>query len=344
MDANKRSEVSSGGHLKLRAVFLRPELTALVGVSLVFAFFALAAGNSGFLSFTGTKNYLQVAAEIGIIATPVTVLLVAGEFDLSVGTMIAAAGISVAYPISFFGWPLWAALCSGLAVATVVGSINGLLVVRLGMPSFLATLGMMFVLRGVTLGVTLFITGATQIFRLKESLAGDPLLRLFSGTPFGLPVALYWWLASVAIAAHVLANTRYGNWIYASGGDRDAAVKMGIPVASLKIALFIATATAAVIVATVQMFYVDLTDVSQGLGKEFEAITAAVVGGAAISGGIGSPIGTAFGTLMFGMISQGFFYTDINDNWYYAFVGAMLIGVVTINNYTRRAAMRARSK
>jgi simple sugar transport system permease protein len=149
----------------------------------------------------------------------------------------------------------------------------------------------------------------------------------------------------MAAAAYILANTRYGNWIYASGGDRDAAVKMGIPVGRLKVALYILTAMSAVVVGMVEMFYVDITDVTQGLGKEFEAITAAVVGGAAISGGIGSPIGTALGTLMFGMISQGFFYTDINDNWYYAFVGGMLVVVVTINSYTRRAAtLQARPK
>ncbi len=347
MDAAKPSQLACGVHhpFSIRALFLRPELTAFVGVVVVFAFFALTAGNYGFLSFTGTKNYLQVAAEIGIIATPVTLLLVAGEFDLSVGTMIAAAGIAVAYPISFLHWPLWASICSGLAVATLVGSVNGLLVVRLGMPSFLATLGMMFFLRGATLGITLLVTGATQIFRLKEDLAGDLLLPFFSGTRLGLPVAIYWWLLFVAVAAYVLANTRYGNWIYASGGDRDAAVKMGIPVGRLKVALYVATAMSAVVVAMVEMFYVDMTDVTQGLGKEFEAITAAVVGGAAISGGLGSPIGTAFGTLMFGMISQGFFYTDINDNWYYAFVGVMLIGAVTINSYTRRLALRqGRSK
>lgn len=346
MDAAKISTMPSGVHRRrvLRALFLRPELTAFVSVLVVFAFFALTAGEAGFLSFTGTKNYLQVAAEIGIIATPITLLLVAGEFDLSVGTMIAAAGISVAFPISFLGWPLWACICSGLLVATLVGSANGFLVVRLNMPSFLATLGTMFVLRGATLGLTLMLTGATQIFRLKASLANDPLLPFFSGTPLGLPIALYWWLLFVAIAAYLLANTRYGNWIYASGGDRDAAVKMGIPVGTLKVALYILTAMAAVIVAMVQMFYVDITDVTQGLGKEFEAITAAVVGGAAITGGIGSPVGTAFGTLMFGMISQGFFYTDINDNWYYAFVGGMLIAAVIINGYTRKAAMRRSSR
>src|SRR5450755_601552 len=191
MDAAKTNEFAGGVRrpFSLRAVLLRPELTAFVGVIVVFAFFALTAGNSGFLTFTGTKNYLQVAAEIGILATPVTLLLVAGEFDLSVGTMIAAGGIALAFPIGFLHWPLWASICSGLVVAGIVGAANGFLVLRLGMPSFLATLGMMFVLRGATLGLTLMMTGATQIFRLKEDLAGDPLLAFFSGTPFGLPVA-----------------------------------------------------------------------------------------------------------------------------------------------------------
>jgi simple sugar transport system permease protein len=325
---------------RVRALLLRPELTALVSLVVVFAFFALTAGNQGFLTFVGTKNYLQVAAGIGIVASPITLLLVAGEFDLSIGTMIAAAGVVVAYPISFLGWPIWAATCAGLAAAAIIGAINGVLVVRLGIPSFLATLGMMFFLRGVTLGLTLFVTGATQIFRLKAPRLHDPFLPAFAGTVFGLPVALFWWLGLAAIAAYVLTNTRYGNWIYASGGDREAAVKMGVPVARLKIALYVLTAMSGVVVAMLEMFYVDVADVTQGLGKEFEAITAAVVGGAAITGGLGSPIGTALGALMLAMISQGFFYTDINDNWFYAFVGAMLITAVLVNGYTRKLALR----
>lgn len=324
----------------LRALFLRPELTAFVSLIVVFAFFAIAAGDHGFLTFVGTRNYLQVAAGIGIVATPITLLLVAGEFDLSVGTMTAAAGIVVAYPISFLGWPIWASMSAGLVVAAMVGTVNGVLVVRFGIPSFLVTLGTMFFLRGVTLGLTLLLTGATQIFRLKALRAHDPLLPLFSGTVFGLPVALFWWLGLVAIAAHILSNTRYGNWIYATGGDRDAAAKMGIPVGRVKVALYVATAMSAVIVAMLEMFYVDLADVTQGLGKEFEAITSAVVGGAATTGGFGSPIGAGLGALMFSMISQGFFYTDINDNWFYAIVGAMLIVAVIVNGYTRKVAAR----
>jgi simple sugar transport system permease protein len=325
---------------RLRAVMLRPELTALVSTVAVFAFFAINAGDQGFLTFTGTRNYLQVAADIGIIASPITLLLVAGEFDLSVGTMVGAAGIAVAYPIVHLGWPLWAALCSGLTLAAIVGIANGLLIVRLGIPSFLATLGMMFFLRGLTLAVTLLLTGTTQIYQLKDTLRGDFLLSAFAGTIHRLPVSIFWWVGVVLLCAYLLSHTRFGNWIYASGGDRDAAIKMGVPVEALKICLYVATAASAVLVAVVNMLFADMAEVSQGVGKEFEAIVAAVVGGAATTGGLGSPIGTAFGTLMFGMISQGFFYTNINDNWFYSFVGAVLVFAVVANKYAREVAMR----
>lgn len=326
----------------LRQLLVRPELTALVSTIAVFVFFAIAAGNAGFLTQVGTKNYLQVAAMIGIVGTPITLLLVAGEFDLSVGTMIGAAGVVVAYPIVAFGWPLWAAMGLGFAFAALIGAVNGLVVVRLAIPSFLVTLGMMFVLRGLGLAVSLIVAGTTQVYGLKAKLAGDFLYPLFVGNPLGLPVAFYWWIGLALLAAHILGNTRFGNWILASGGDADAAAKMGVPVHRVKVTLYVLTAMSAVIVAMLNMFYVDMADVAQGLGKEFEGITAAVVGGTAITGGIGSPLGTAIGALMFGMISQGFFYTDINDSWFYAIVGGMLLFAVVINTLTQRAAMRSR--
>jgi simple sugar transport system permease protein len=332
--------LSVGTPQRLRSALLRPELTALVSTIAVFAFFAIDAGGQGFLTAAGARNYLEVAAEIGIIAGPITLLLVAGEFDLSVGTAIGAAGIAVAYPIAHFHWPVWAALLSGVAVTGMIGLINGLLVVRVGISSFLATLGMMFFLRGLTLASTILLTGTTQIYQIKGAIPGDPLVGLFSGTLLGVPASVFWWLGLAIGCAHVLANNRYGNWIYASGGEREAAVKMGIPVNRLKIALFIATSVSAVVVAASNMFYVDMADVAQGLGKEFEGITAAVVGGAATTGGIGSPIGSALGALMLGLISQGFFYTNIDDNWFYSFVGAILVIAVVVNKYTRTLALR----
>src|SRR5207245_1370383 len=128
---------------------------------------------------------------------------------------------------------------------------------------FLVTLGMMFILRGVTLATTLMLVGTTQIFGMKKVLAHDLLYPLFSTTFYGMPISILWWLGLAMVAAYILANTKYGNWIY-----------------------------------------------------------------------------TALGALMFGIINQGFFYTDINDAWFYAIVGSMLLIAVVINNFTRRAAMR----
>jgi simple sugar transport system permease protein len=330
-----RGRGAGGG---FRSIWLRPEVTALLSTIAVFLFFAAIAGNQGFLTFEGTKNYLQVAALIGIIATPVTLLLIAGEFDLSVGTMIGASGIVIAYCVTTLGWPLWAAILLGLCVALAVGGVNGLMVVHLGVPSFLVTLGMMFVMRGLTLAGTLLIVGTTQIAGLKRALKNDVLYPVFSAKIHGLPISIFWWLGLAALAAYALVNTKQGNWIYAVGGDRDAATKMGVPVARVKIALFVLTSASAVIVAMLNMFYVDLAEAQQGIGREFEAITAAVVGGSAITGGFGSPLGTIFGALIFGIINQGFFYTNISDSWFYTVVGATLLVAVVINARTRQAA------
>ena len=334
---------ASGGTRRwtiLQQLLLSPELTAVAGTIAVFAFFAINAGHSGFLTFAGTRNYLEVAAEIGIIAVPVTLLLIAGEFDLSVGVMVGATGVVIAYCVTSLGWPLWASLVAGLCLAALIATINALVVVWMGIPSFLVTLASMFIIKGATLAGTMLALQTTQIFQIKEALAGDWLLPLFGRSVWGLNVSIAWWVGLSVLAAYVLGNTRFGNWIYASGGDREAALKMGVPVNAVKITLYIATSMSAALVATLSMMLVNQMEAGQGEGKEFEAVTAAVIGGAAIGGGFGSPIGTLFGALMFGMVSQGFFYTSIDDNWFYAFVGAILLAAVAINKYVRQAASR----
>ena len=329
----------------LRAVLLRPELTALIGTIVVFAYFSVTVGGSGFLTVGGVQNFLTVGAEIGIIATAVTLLLVAGEFDLSVGVVVGATGVAAAYVVVVLGWPFWIGILVGIALATLIGAINGIFIVIMGFPSFLVTLAMMFVLQGASLGLLQEATGRTQVFGIGDALQGDPLLPLFTANLFGvLPVSVVWWIGLALLAAYVLNRTRFGNWIYAAGGDRAAAEKMGVPVGRVKILLFIFTSISAFIVSLLAMFVINQADVTQGTGKEFEAITAAVIGGAAMSGGLGSPIGSFLGALLIGIVSQGFFYTNIPNNWYYAFVGAVLMGAVVVNKYSRSAAMRTPAK
>jgi simple sugar transport system permease protein len=326
--------------VRLRSALLRAELTAIVGTIAVFVFFAAIAGGNGFLSLTGTRNYLEVAAEVGIIATPVTLLLIAGEFDLSVGSMVGAAEILFAYPAVYRGWPMLPSLLLAFCGACLVGLINGFLVTRTHLPSFIVTLAMMFALGGVTLATTNLLVHTVNITGIHDALDGDGLLPLFDGKIAGLSASIFWWLALTLVAAWVLDRTRWGNWIYATGGDVEAARKAGVPVKRVKMLLFVATALGATLVGVLVVFAADTADVNAGTGKEFQAATAAVIGGALISGGYGSPIGTAFGALLFGMVNQGFFYTSIDDNWFEAFVGAMLLLAVMINTYTRKVSLR----
>jgi simple sugar transport system permease protein len=326
----------------IRRAALRPELTAVTGTVLVFCIFALVAGGAGFLSLTATRNYLEVAAEVGIIAIPVTLLLVAGEFDLSVGAMVGAGGILFSYPVVYHGWPIVAGLALAIGGACVVGAVNGLLVTRTRLPSFIVTLAMMFILQGATVAITNSLTGTVSIPDVTASVGGDPLLPLFDGYIVGLSASIFWWLGLALLAAWLLDCSRPGNWIYATGGDLEAAKKGGIPVNRVKVLLFMATAAAAVLVGILMVFVGNGAEASAGTGKEFQAAAAAVIGGAMITGGYGSPIGTAFGALLFGMVNQGFFYTSIDDNWFAAFVGAMLLVAVMVNTYTRSASMRHR--
>jgi simple sugar transport system permease protein len=307
----------------------------------VFAFFAITAGSTGFLTMVGVRNVVEVAADIGIIAAPITLLLIAGEFDLSVGSMLGASQTVVAYCVVYEHWPLAAAFGVALAIACVVGALNGLVVVKTGLPSFIVTLAALFAIRGLSQGTLRALANETQIGNVREALSGDPILRLFNGYLFGLPLDLFWWIGVVIAAAWILDRTKFGNWIYASGGSLDSAQKRGVPVHRLKVLLYMATAASTVVVATLNIFAINQSDVNAGLGREFEVVTAAVIGGALLTGGFGSAIGSAFGALLFGMVVQGFFFTDIPDVWYQVFLGGMLLLSVVINKQFREFAVKS---
>jgi simple sugar transport system permease protein len=326
----------------LAAVLSRPELGAVAGAVVVFAFFAVIAGDEGFLTKNGAVNYLEVAAQVGILAATVTLLMIAGEFDLSIGSMIGAAGVLLALPVTELGWPLWLALAFTLAAAALIGLMNGLLVVRTGMPAFIVTLAALFILRGVTIGVTGLVTDSTQVVGVRDALEGDPLVRLFAGEVGGLPASIFWWLGITVLAAWVLAQTRFGNWTFASGGDAAAARSAGVPVRRVKVALFCGTAMSAALVGVLVVLGTGSADVLGGELKEFEAITAAVIGGTLLTGGYGSVVGAALGALIFGMVSQGIFFTGVAADWFQAVLGAMLLAAVLVNQLARKRALETR--
>jgi simple sugar transport system permease protein len=324
----------------IRRLLNRPELGAVAGAILVFAFFAVVAGDRGFLTSTGTASYLEVSAQLGIVAIPVALLMISGEFDLSVGSMVGAAGILIAIPVAQFGWPLWAALLLAFAVALVVGFLNGYLVIKTGLPSFIITLASLFIIRGATIGFTRLITGRTQVSGIEAE--GSFLASLFAGEVAGFPVSILWWFGLGALGTWILLRTTFGNWIFGTGGDPIAARNVGVPVNRVKIILFMATAASATLLAALQVLDAGSADVLRGTLLEFQAIIASVIGGVLLTGGYGSVIGPMFGALIFGMVNQGIFFTGVNTDWFQVFLGGMLLIAVLVNNYIRRKASEAR--
>jgi simple sugar transport system permease protein len=323
----------------LRRLLTRPELGAVAGAIIVFTFFAIVAGDRGFLTSTGTISYLEVSAQLGIVVIPVALLMIAGEFDLSVGSMIGAAGMLLAIPMAEFGWPFWVALLLAFGVALLIGFLNGYLVVRTGLPSFIVTLASLFALRGATIGFTRLITGRTQVSGVE---AEGFLATIFGGEIAGIPVSIFWWLGLGALGTWVLLRTTFGNWIFGTGGDPIAARNVGVPVNRVKILLFMSTAAGATLLAVLQVLDAGSADVLRGTLFEFQAIIATVIGGVLLTGGYGSVIGPMFGALIFGMVNQGIFFTGVNTDWFQVFLGAMLLIAVIVNNYIRNRAARSR--
>jgi simple sugar transport system permease protein len=320
----------------------RPELGVFAAVVLAWLFFAVTAGNSGFLTFSGTASYLAIAAELGILAAPVALLMIAGEFDLSIGSTMAASGMTIALCATELGWPLWAGIAAAAVLSMCVGLVNGLIVTRTRLPSFIVTLGTLFILAGGTIGITRLVTGRTQVGGLEDTGGFGTAAKLFAGQLGPFSITVLWWLGVTALAAWVLVRTRPGNWIFAVGGAPDAARRLGIPVDRVKIILFVITSLAACLVATFQVVQFRGTDVLRGTGKELEAILAAVLGGTLLTGGRGSVIGAASGALLFGMVQQGIVFSGVDSDWYKVFLGAVLILAVLLNSSVQMRAAEAR--
>ncbi|MCC6615854.1 MAG: ABC transporter permease [Anaerolineae bacterium] len=339
---------------ELKKLLRRPELGAVSGAILVWIFFSITAGGQGFLSLRGTANYLEVAAELGILAVAVALLMIAGEFDLSVGSMIGAAGMIPAILTVQYGWNIWAGIFVSLLVALAVGAINGILVNRTKLPSFIITLGTLFIIRGLTIGITRLVTGRTQVGGLKDVLGYDSASAVFAsalsivdpasarGSNANFQISILWWVIVAAVATYILLRTRPGNWIFGIGGDPDAARNVGVPVERMKVILFMCTAAAAWLVATIQIVNVGSADTLRGEQREFFAIIAVVIGGTLLTGGYGSAIGAVFGALIFGMVQQGIVFTGVDSDWFLVFMGAMLIVAVLVNNFIRKRASEAK--
>lgn len=351
---NKREDERIRQESWMARLLRRPELGAVGGAILVWIFFAITAGNRGFLTLRGTATYLEISAQLGILAIAVGLLMIGGEFDLSIGSLIGAAGMIIAILSAQYGLNIWVAIIVALIISLIIGALNGLLVVRTKLPSFIITLASLFIIRGATIGFTRLITGRTQVGGLRDMPGFDSASAVFAsslpildpassrGLNANFPISIVWWLVIAAIATIVLLRTPIGNWIFGMGGDPDAARNVGVPVDRMKIILFMTTAAAAWLVATIQVLSVASADTLRGSQREFLAIIAVVIGGTLLTGGYGSAIGAVFGALIFGMVQQGIVFTGVDSDWFQVFMGAMLIIAVLVNNYIRERASEAK--
>lgn len=349
---------------RLRRALIRPELGGMVGCVAVFTFFLLFASDSGMFSSTGVLNWSVVSAQFMIIAVGACLLMIAGEFDLSVGSMIGFAGMMIAIFGVTLGWPMWMAIIVTFAICIALGALNGYIVVRTGLPSFIVTLATLFILRGFTIFIPQTLERKTIIGGIGEAAQGDWLAALFGGKVLtglfawfgeiglisvfdrgnkagqpvvdGIPMLIVWALGLVIVGHIVLTRTRFGNWIFAAGGDAQAARYVGVPVERVKILMFMFTAFCATVFAVCQVMEFGSAGADRGLLKEFEAIIAVVIGGALLTGGYGSVIGAALGALIFGVVQQGLFFAGVESSLFRVFLGVILLLAVILNTYIRR--------
>ncbi len=345
---NEEASSESATKSRLREVSLlsrllnRPELGSVAGTVLVFAIFLVVAGDSGMFSIDGAFSWIKLASYLGIIAIGACLLMIAGEFDLSVGSMIGFAGMLIAIPAKYWGWPVWSSILFAFTGSMAIGYMIGYTVVKTRLPSFIVSLAFLFILRGLTIGLAITLANRTIIggIGINGGLAeGDWLASIFGfviGGPNGLYAVVVWFIILAVIASFVLLRTKFGNWIFASGGDANAARNVGVPVDRVKIMLFMFTAFCATLYATCEMMEYGSASADRGNLKEFEAIIAAVIGGALLTGGYGSVIGACFGALIFAVVQVGINFSGIDNSWYRVVLGLLLLSAVVFNNFIRR--------
>jgi simple sugar transport system permease protein len=313
----------------------RPESGALIGTLAVFVFFAVFGGEQ-FISTGGAASWLNVAAELGIVAIPVGLLMVAGELDLSVGSVIASSSMAMAIVSGTWGLPTIVGIAAALALGLVTGFLNGLLVTRTKVPSFIVTLATNFGLAGATLGFSRVITGTTSVGLQPEEWAKSLFGTLVADK---FEVAIFWWIAVIVVVGWLLHFSRYGNWIVAVGGDTISARATGIPVEKVKIGLFMGSAAGASLVGVMQTTLYNGAQVANGQAFVFNSIIAVVVGGVLLTGGYGSMVGIVLGTLTFAIVGQGIYYTGWNSDWAALILGVLLLAAVLMNNTFRKMAL-----
>ncbi|HVW57498.1 MAG TPA: ABC transporter permease [Rhizobiaceae bacterium] len=320
------SQISAVRERNRPSLFKAPEFSSFLILCVVLVAFAL--GNERFFSPLNISNIMAFLPELGIIALGMTLLLTAGEFDLSVGAVFSLAPVVVMLLVQNAGISLAVALLAGLLICIVIGMINGVLVTKVGISSFLVTLSMLLIVRGVSLYIT-------QGFPLKSWDQPGPLVTLLAGSfrlgSFTFYTSLWWFIGLTCLSIYILNYSKLGNWISAIGSNRSAAVARGVPADGVKIGLFIFTSVLSGLAGMISAFRISAASPVAGSGYELEVIAMVVVGGTALNGGRGTIFGTIVGALMLRTVRNGIVLIGVPGLAYNIFVGAIILVMLVLH-------------
>jgi simple sugar transport system permease protein len=328
------------GRSTLARLLARPEAGAIAGAIVIYVFFFVIA--PPFRNAASFSTVLYVTSTYGLMATPVALLMIGGEFDLSAGVAVTSSALTASLFMYEFTTNAWVGILVALVVSLFIGFLNGWIVVKTGIPSFLVTLGTFFMLQGLNLALTQTITNQVASPDISTLQGFSSAQKVFSASftigGVNIRTSVIYWIVFCAIATWILLRTRAGNWIFSVGGHAPSARAVGVPVARVKIGLFMAVGLMAWFTGMHTLFLFNTIQSGQGVGNEFVYIIAAVVGGCLLTGGYGSAVGAAIGALIFGMVNQGIVYAGWNPDWFTFFVGLLLLGAILLNTYIRRRA------
>jgi simple sugar transport system permease protein len=303
-------------------------------VLLILEIAVFAAINSAFLSPLNISNTLTFTVELGLIALAMTLLMTAGEFDLSVGSVFGFAPVVMWTLYNSGTTSLFVGFVAALLISAGIGLFNGLFVTRLKIPSFLVTLGMLLVVRGVALFVT---DGFPQ---RTWSAGGQWLAKLLVGDfyvgPFRVYASLFWFIAASIILGYVLTQSKFGNWIQAAGGNAVAARARGVNVNAVKVWLFVLSAVMSAFAGIISSIRTSAANPNSGTGYELEVIAMVVIGGTALTGGRGTIIGTVLGILILRVMRNGIVLIGVPGLAYNIFIGAIILGMMALHSWLER--------
>jgi simple sugar transport system permease protein len=322
--------------LSIDNLLRRPEMGAFLGMVFVAVFFTIFGGVL-FISPQGAASWLNVAANLGIIAIPIGFLMIAGELDISIGAMIPAASMCIGILCGHYGLPTLLGIAITLGFGVLIGLINGIIVVRTAVPSLIVTMGTLFAVAGLVLFLSIVLTNTTSV-----TMTAAPWAKAIFGSFVNhtFQVVIFWWLGLTALYFWFLHLSPWGNWLFALGGDKVSARNAGIPTDKLTIGLFVLSSVSAAFVGMCQTILFNSAQVSAGQSYIFNSIISVVVGGVLLTGGFGSVIGIFFGTITFAIVNQGIYFTSFDRNLSSLIIGGMLLIAVLTNNSFREMALR----